>query len=377
VRVMVAGGGTGGHIFPGIAIAEALERHAPEVDVFFMGRRESIEERVVLGVGRRFVPVPSMGLRRGMDVRNLAMPFVVLAGYLRALAVLARRRPDAAVGTGGFISLPPILAARTLGSPVLLQEQNSYPGLATRALSRVAASVHVSFDETTDRLPHAREIVVSGNPVRSGLAAVDRADARSRLGLSPEATVVLFLGGSRGARRINRALSEAMGRLREMGIELVAQTGSEDVQAVRDAAAAENVRAVVEPFFEDVGSAYAASDLVVSRAGATAISEIVFVGLPAILVPYPFATEGHQMKNARAVERAGGAVVIPDAELSGERLGLAVSELLGDAVRLGAMADAARTLARPDAADRVARAVLALARSHKGTAELSGGGARS
>jgi len=167
---MIAGGGTGGHIFPGVAIADAIERLAPEAEVFFMGRRGSIEERAVSRTGRSFVPIPAMGLARGLEARNAAVPFVVAAGYLRALASLAVRTPHAAVGTGGFISVPPILAARTLRVPVVLQEQNSWPGLATRILSRLASEVHVSFEETGRRLPHARRVVLSGNPVRADLA---------------------------------------------------------------------------------------------------------------------------------------------------------------------------------------------------------------
>ncbi len=357
---MIAGGGTGGHISPGIAIADALERSAPGTEVFFMGRSGSIEERLVGRTGRNFVAVPSMGLRRSADIRNLGMPFVVVAGFLRALGVLAGRRPDAAVGTGGFVSLPPMLAARTLGIPLVLQEQNSYPGLATRVLSRWASSVHTSFEETAAHLPRAREIAMSGNPVRSEFEATDRAQSRRTLGLDPAGAVVLFVGGSGGARRINEAVADAAGRLAGMGVELIVQTGAADVEIVRAALAGAAVKAVVEPFFDDMATAYAASDLVVSRSGATAIAEIEIVGRPSLLVPYPYATEGHQMKNARAVEKAGAAVVVPDDELTGERLADEVAGLLKDGTRLALMARRARALARPDAAERVGEAVLAL-----------------
>ncbi|MFH1865520.1 MAG: undecaprenyldiphospho-muramoylpentapeptide beta-N-acetylglucosaminyltransferase [Candidatus Eisenbacteria bacterium] len=362
---MIAGGGTGGHISPGIAIADALERSAPDAEVFFMGRRGSIEERLVGRTGRGFVAVPSMGLRRSADIRNLCMPFVVIAGFVRALLVLACRRPAVAVGTGGFVSMPPILAARTLGIPVVLQEQNSYPGLATRVLSRWASSVHTSFEETAAHLPRARKIALSGNPVRSEFEATDRGQSRRKLGLDPDAAVVLFVGGSGGARRINEAVANAAGRLAGMGVELVVQTGYADVGSVRAALAGAAVKAIVEPFFDDMATAYAASDLVVSRSGATAIAEIETVGRPSLLVPYPHATEGHQMKNARAVEGAGAAVVVPDDELTGERLADEVLELLNDRTRLALMARRARALARPDAAERVGEAVLALTLSRR------------
>ncbi|MBD3349263.1 MAG: undecaprenyldiphospho-muramoylpentapeptide beta-N-acetylglucosaminyltransferase [Candidatus Eisenbacteria bacterium] len=359
MRVMIAGGGTGGHIFPGIAIAEAIEKMAPGAEVFFAGRRNSLEENVVGRTGRRFVAVPSMGLRRRADLRNAGVPFALAAGYVTALAALLRRRPGVAVGTGGFVSVPPLLAADTLGVPILLQEQNSYPGLATRALARRAREVHVSFEEAEKSLPAARRVVLSGNPVREDLGTVSRRDARAALGLSDDSTVLLSIGGSRGARRLNEVLAGAAPRLAELGVELVAQTGERDLELVRDAAG-RATRAVVEPFFEDMATVYAAADLLVSRAGATAIAEIKVVGKPSVLVPYPYATEGHQTKNAEAMERAGASVVVFDSELTADVLVSLVRELTGDRGRLSAMADAARKLARPDAADRVARAVLEL-----------------
>jgi UDP-N-acetylglucosamine--N-acetylmuramyl-(pentapeptide) pyrophosphoryl-undecaprenol N-acetylglucosamine transferase len=360
---MIAGGGTGGHVSPGIAIAEALEQLEPGIEVFFMGRSGSIEERLVGRTGRSFVAVPSKGLRRGLYAGNVAVPFVVGAGYLKALAILAARRPAAAVGTGGFVSLPPMAAALSLGVPVVLQEQNSYPGLATRLLSSMAAGVHTSFEETASFLPRARRIELSGNPVRSALSATGREAARERLGLPQDARVVLFVGGSRGASRINAAVSDAARRLSEADVALIVQTGHDEIEDVRCALEPAGARAVVEPFFDDMASAYAASDLVVSRSGATAIAEIELVGRPSILVPYPYATEDHQTKNAWSVVKGGAATVIPDGELTGERLADEVLGLIEDGARLALMAQRARTLARPDAAERVAESVLALARS--------------
>jgi len=357
---MIAGGGTGGHICPGVAIADAIVEQSAGSEVFFMGRSGSIEERVVGQSGYPFVSVPSMGLRRGLDARNLAVPFAVGAGYLTALARLATIRPEAAVGTGGFVSLPPIVAARTLGVPVVLQEQNSYPGLATRVLSPLASAVHTVFEETERHLPRARSVVVSGNPIRRGFATADRDRAREKLGLADAGTVVFFLGGSRGARRINRAVAGAADALRDAGVALIVQTGDADAPEVTAALENAGARAVVKAFYDDVASAYAASDLVVSRAGATTISEIALMGLPSVLVPYPHATEGHQMKNALTMEKAGAAVVVPDQECTSERLADVVRGLIEDRKRLASMADAAGTLARPDAATRVARAVLAL-----------------
>lgn len=361
MRVMIAGGGTGGHICPGVAIADAIGVEAPDTEVFFMGRGGSIEERVVRRTGYPFVAVPSMGLRRGPDARNLGIPFAVAAGYVTALVHLLRRRPGAAVGTGGFVSLPPILAAHHLRVPVVLQEQNSYPGLATRVLSRFARAVHTSFEGTERYLPHARGVVLSGNPVRRSFSTTDPDRAREALGLADAGTVVFFIGGSRGARRINQAVAGAAGDFRAAGISLVVQTGREDLESVRAALDNAGARAVVSDFYDNVAECYAACDLVVSRAGATAISEIALTGRPSVLVPYPHATEGHQLKNALAMQEAGAAIVVPDEDLTSERLADVVRGLIEDRKRLTSMADAARAVARPDAATRVARAVLALA----------------
>lgn len=366
MKAMIAGGGTGGHIFPGIAIADAMESESPGAEVFFAGRRGSLEERVVKRTGRRFVAVPSMGLRRKADVRNIGVPFAVAGGYVVALRAFASRRPDVAIGTGGFVSLPPLLAADTLGVPILLQEQNSYPGLATRALSGRAREVHVSFEETRAYLGKARKVVLSGNPVRSSLGTAERGRSRESLGLSPDATVVLVVGGSGGARRLNEAVAGAACRLAGLGVELVAQTGTNDEAMVRDAVRDGGGRGIVSAFFDDMATVYAASDLVVSRAGATAIAEIELLGLASVLVPYPYATEGHQMKNALAMERAGASVVVPDSEFTADVLVSKVRELAEGRERLLGMADAARKLARPDAAVRVARAALALAGANKG-----------
>jgi UDP-N-acetylglucosamine--N-acetylmuramyl-(pentapeptide) pyrophosphoryl-undecaprenol N-acetylglucosamine transferase len=358
---MIAGGGTGGHIFPGIAIAEAIEELSPEAEVFFMGRRGSIEERVVSGTRRRFVTVPSMGVIRGAVIRNVAVPFVVAAGCLKAVSALAMKRPDAAVGTGGFASLPPVLAACALGVPIILQEQNSWPGLATRVLSRFAEVVHVTFSESEKHLPRAKRIEHSGNPVRRGFDEIDRAAARRALGLTQEANVVMVMGGSRGARRLSLAVADAMPRLSAAGVEFVIQTGAEELEHVRDRAASVGARAVVDVFFEEIARVYAACDIVVSRAGATTLAETAIVGRPAVLVPYPHATDDHQMKNARSVENTGAAVVIPDGEFTGDRLADTIEGLLRDRTRLTSMSSAARALARPDAADRVARDVLVVA----------------
>ncbi len=378
---MIAGGGTGGHIYPGIAVAEQLRNLESEVEIVFMGRRGSIEERVVRGRGFEFSSVPSRGFIRGGRLVNAGVPFAVGAGVAAALAKLALSRPDAALGTGGFASLPPVVAAAALRVPIALQEQNSYPGLATRVLSRWAGVVHTTFEETRRHLPRARRIELSGNPVRAAFARVGddtgqgedhrsaeaerRTAARERLGLSKDAPVFFLVGGSRGARSMSLAVADAAETLSGAGIEMIVQTGREDVDLVTERCRTAGARAVVRAFFDDVAEAYAACDLVVSRAGATTLAETAVIGRPAILVPYPHATEGHQMKNARAVEAAGAAVVIPDGQLTGDGLARRIDELLRDRSRLERMAHAARTLARPDAARRVAESVLALARGSR------------
>jgi len=351
VTIVIAGGGTGGHLYPGLALADALARGG--VAVAFVGTAGGIEARVVPAAGYPLTLLPGRQLRGGGFARAAAGLATAAGAALRAVALLGRLRPSLVVGVGGYASVAVVVAGALRRLPILLLEQNVIPGAANRILARAARRVCVGFEESVACFPPGRALH-TGNPVRVGL--LRPRSPRRRPGL-------LVFGGSAGAHRLNEAVVAALGVLgpAARGVDVVHQTGSADLDAVRARYAALGLTARVEPFIADMGGAYAAADLAVARAGAMTCAELTAVGLPAILVPYPYAADDHQRRNAETLVRAGAAEMILDRELSGERLAARLAALLDDPPRRIAMAAQARGLGRPDAAERVAAECLRLA----------------
>jgi len=343
--VVIAGGGTGGHLYPGLAVAEALAAHGRRVE--FVGTAMGIEARVVPAAGFSIHLLSGRQLRGG-GVGRAALGVASLArGVGSALAVLGRLRPGLVVGVGGYASVATVLAARMRRIPTLLLEQNVIPGAANRLLGRLGPRVCVGFEETVARFG-AGQAVHTGNPIRTRIIETPRM-RRDRLGL-------LVVGGSGGAHHVNVTMVEAAGFILELlrDVDVFHQTGPADAPGMRATYAQLGLPARVEPFIDDMGAAYAAADVVVSRAGAMTCAELTALGLASILVPYPFAADDHQRANAEVLVRAGAAEMIPDRELSPERLGDAIAGLVGDAARRTKMAANARALGRPEAAARVA-----------------------
>jgi len=344
---MIAGGGTGGHLFPGIAVAEALRRRDGAAAVLFVGSERGIEARVVPQTGFALETLPIAPLR-GRGSRDRLSALAALARSVgRARAIGATFVPDVIVGLGGYASAPAVVAGRMAGTPIVLLEQNARPGLTTRMLARLADRVCVSFAESASAFPPGKT-VMTGNPVRwsAGTSTPVASPVRSTFG-------VLIFGGSAGARTLNAAGPGLRAALADVpGLRVVHQTGAEAERTVRAAYAAAGVEADVRPFIADMGTAYAAADLVVCRAGATTIAELAALGKPAILVPYPYAADDHQRANAESLVRAGAARMVLDAEATPDRLAAEVRALRAPGV-LAEMSRHMRTLARPDAADRV------------------------
>jgi len=357
-RIVIAGGGTGGHLYPGLALADALT--ARGLEVTFVGTAGGIEARVVPQSGYALHLLPGRQLRGGGAGGAALALGTAVSGTARGLRLLGELRPALVAGVGGYASVAVVLAARLRRIPTVLLEQNVIPGAANRTLARIAQRVCVGFAESVGYFPVGRA-VHTGNPVRAGLLhrAVRAPEVeRTRLGL-------LVFGGSAGARQVNRAVLEA---LRILGpsvrsLEIVHQTGTADVDEVRAGYAALERPARVEAFIADMGTAYAGADIVVARAGAMSCAEITAVGLPAILVPYPHAADDHQRANAEVLVRAGAAEMILDRELSGERLAEALGALVRDPERRARMATQARACGIPDAAERVASECMRLARA--------------
>ncbi len=350
MRVLIAGGGTGGHLFPGIALAEEVVTRHPKNDVVFVGTTRGLEARVVPENGFVFEPITSRGLK-GMGLVKLALGLLTLpVSFFEALALVRRYRPDVVVGVGGYSSGPVVLAAWLLRVPTAVQEQNALPGLTNRLLGRVVKAVFLSFDETT-RFFRRAKVHVLGNPIRRALL-----DNFLTPNVAHEKFTVLVFGGSLGARGLNTRVVEALEHLapRREALRLVHQTGKADLEAVRQGYAGKGFDADVREFIDDMSAAYLSADLVVCRAGATTVAEPTTCKKASILVPFPFATDDHQAVNARALVEAGAALMFREAELTGAHLAQAILSLEADRDRLKAMEKAAGSLGRPEAAREIA-----------------------
>jgi UDP-N-acetylglucosamine--N-acetylmuramyl-(pentapeptide) pyrophosphoryl-undecaprenol N-acetylglucosamine transferase len=341
--MIVAGGGTGGHLFPGLAVAEAVLSEGGTV--LFIGSRHGIESRVIPSTRFPFVALPMRALR-GRGLRGLwDLAWQLPASLLGAWRAIASFRPDVVVGVGGYASAAVVLAAWLQRVPNVLLEQNAHPGLANRWLARFAGRVCTTFIEAAVFFPPGRA-TLTGNPVRKLVA---------RGGPSQSGFTLLIFGGSQGAHRLNMAATEAASLFaqRVPGLRVVHQTGEKDAEWVRRRYEEADIPAEVLPFIDDMGSAYGRADLLICRAGATTVAEITALGKAAILVPYPFAADDHQRANAEVLVRHGAAEMILDRDLTGTLLVERVAALAADRARLQAMAAAAHRLAVPDAAARV------------------------
>jgi UDP-N-acetylglucosamine--N-acetylmuramyl-(pentapeptide) pyrophosphoryl-undecaprenol N-acetylglucosamine transferase len=357
LRVIIAGGGTGGHLFPGLAVAETLAERV-RCRVVFVGSTRGIETRVLPDHGYPLRTLPVRALR-GQGVFGLAASVVRLpASVASAWRIVGEVQPDLLIGVGGYASGPAVLAAWGRRVPTVLLEQNAHPGLTNRMLAHFADRICVAFPESARYFPEERTIE-TGNPVRAPRAA-PRAGGEG--GFS-----VLIFGGSAGARRLNDVGVEAMARVARIGPppRIVHQTGESEVDSVRRRYEERGIEADVRAFIDDMGAAYAAADLVICRAGATTLAELAALGKPAILVPYPYAADDHQRKNAESLVARGAAIMMLDHELSAQDLCRAVEELRAEPRRLAAMAEAARAAGRPDAAERVVAVCLDLVRERR------------
>jgi UDP-N-acetylglucosamine--N-acetylmuramyl-(pentapeptide) pyrophosphoryl-undecaprenol N-acetylglucosamine transferase len=364
--VIVAGGGTAGHVFPAIAVAHELARLA-DVEPVFIGVPDRLEAKLVPEAGFRLHHVDAVSIPRRLSPRLLRVPGALRSAVRACEKLIDEERAVAAVTFGGYVSFPVDRAAWKQQLPLVLHEQNAVPGLANRVAARWADRVAVTFPGSADRFRHPERCAVTGDPVRQEILDLDRderrAAARLRFGLRPNLPTLLVFGGSQGARSLNRAIVEAHRRWSSDEIQILHAAGRslypEAAKAWQEARSLRpGVHVELIDFIDDMADAYAAADVVVCRAGATSIAELTVLGLPAVLVPYPHATGDHQTANARALEHAGGAVVVEDVGLDGAALQAAVEPLLTDPSRHDEVAAASRAFGRPDAANNVARLVL-------------------
>lgn len=362
MKVLFTGGGTGGHLMPALALAQALSEARPEAEVVIVGAERGIEGEVLPRYPYRYVLLPVEPIYRHQWWRNLRWPLVAWQAWRAAGAVLDREQPDVVVGTGGYVSGPVVWRAQRRGIATALQEQNALPGITTRWLARRARQIHLGFPEAAARLrPGARTVVFSlGNPIRPPPphSDGDRETALAGFGLAPERPTLLVFGGSQGARALNYAVAGALEHGGLSDINLLWGTGP--VHASTFARYAVRGRVVVQGFFDPMARAYRAADLVVCRAGAMTTAEVCAWGKASVLVPLPHAAANHQLYNARALEQAGAAVVLEERDLMGRSLSTLVHQLLSDSTRRAALAQAALGRGQPNAAGDVMSKILTL-----------------
>jgi UDP-N-acetylglucosamine--N-acetylmuramyl-(pentapeptide) pyrophosphoryl-undecaprenol N-acetylglucosamine transferase len=360
-RVIISGGGTGGHIFPALAIANALKQLDPSVEILFVGADGRMEMEKVPAAGYPIEGLPVAGFRRNSILKNIPVVFRLIRSLLKARKIVKQFKPDVAVGVGGYASGPVLRMAGWQGIPTLIQEQNSYAGVTNRLLAKKARVICVAYKGMEKYFP-ALKILMTGNPVRSDFGNLDtlRAEALNAFGFSGSEPVILVLGGSLGAGTINATLSERVEELRDSGCQWIWQTGRnyfENVNALLSVSPAPNVRA--SGFIDRMDLAFAAADIIISRAGAGTISELCLVGKPVILVPSPNVAEDHQTKNAMALVNNSAAVLVSDRNAMEDLVSTALS-LVKDEKRKEELSVQIKRLAEHDSDKRIAAEVLKL-----------------
>jgi len=361
IRLVITGGGTGGHLFPGVAVAEAILADRPGSQVLFIGTDRQVDSQVL---GNR--PFASTSIRcQGLKGRSLGGRLAALWLLPQAIwsagRILKKFHPDLVLGVGGYVTGPVVLAARLLGIPTCIHEQNSVPGLANRWLGKIVQRIFLSLPGSEQYFPAARTRL-TGNPVRAEILA---AAGQERGKGGNDGRTLLVLGGSQGAHRLNLLVAEGLAARKDElppGFRVIHQTGHQDEEMVRGLYQQSGIAAQVSGFITDMAGTYRQADLLVSRAGATSLAELCVMGCPAILVPYPYAADNHQEFNARQVADSGGALLFKESELTSEKLAETVISLLDDRPRLKEMGERSQAAGRPEATDNIVRECLALIR---------------
>lgn len=362
-RFVIAGGGTGGHVFPALAIGQAIQKRDPRAEIMFVGTKHGIEAKVMPQYGQRLTTLWISGFTRRALHKNVLLPFKLAVSLLQCASLLMRFKPSVVIGTGGYVMGPMLWTAQRSGIPTLIQEQNSYPGYTTRKLANHAKMICAGFEDAKRQLPNA-DIEVTGNPLRAAFTVLDRAAARRNWPLDDSRRTILVFGGSAGAKSINLVIGQALPAIL-LHHNLIWQTGKLGVPASVDQALlkqfVQEKKLIVCEFIDDMPGAYAVADVSICRAGAMTLAELTMAALPAILIPYPYATDDHQTANARSVVEAGAAMMIADRELTAELLTSKIQACLNSESVLTDMATRMKSLARPHAADRIAEIAFTLA----------------
>lgn len=364
MKVILSGGGTGGHIYPALTIADQIKKLCPDADISFVGTRQGLEKDIIPRYGYPLQFIEVAGFKRSLSFDTLRSVGKLFTGLYDAYRIIREQRPDLVIGTGGYVCGPIVLLAALHNIPCCIQEQNAMPGVTNKILARYVRKVFLGYKEAGKYFHGKAELVYTGNPIRSEILEHTRREAVKELGLDAEKKTILVSGGSRGARSINQAMLEAELALSgRHEVQVLHATGDVNYEQYMEAVrkrggVADNI--IIKPYLHNMPVALAAADLAVFRAGAIGLAELTAKGVPAVLVPYPYATANHQEFNARAVEARGAAQVILDKELTGERILEAIEHLLLHEKDLEKMQAAAKALGQPQAAKTIAEQALAL-----------------
>lgn len=355
VKIVISGGGTGGHIFPAIAIADTLKKRFPQAEILFIGAKNRMEMDRVPKAGYSIEGLWISGFKRELSLDNLSFPFKLISSMIKARKILKRFKPDVVIGVGGFASGPTMKTAASLGIPIVIQEQNSYPGVTNKIVSKKASVICVAYENMEQWFPKDK-IVLTGNPLRNNIVSLDdkKDEARRYFNLKPDKKTILLVGGSQGALGINRGVSAQMASFKEKDCQMIWQTGKhyydQAVQEVNDNGLQDRIKCTV--FIDRMDLAYAAADVVISRAGAMSISELSLLNKAVVFVPLPTAAEDHQTKNAMSLVNANAAIMVKNSETEKELLPT-VFGLLEDEERQNEMKNNIARFSKPNAAEDI------------------------
>ncbi|MBM7557934.1 undecaprenyldiphospho-muramoylpentapeptide beta-N-acetylglucosaminyltransferase [Halanaerobacter jeridensis] len=369
MKVIISGGGTGGHIYPGLAVARSLEEKINDIEILFVGTADGLEADIIPKAGYELKTIKAEGFSRQLSLQLIKAVTKTGIGVLESYRILKEFGPDLVLGTGGYVCGPIVLAAALQNIPTVIHEQNAYPGLTNRLLAKVVDKVALSNQAAEDYFKAKDKLTVTGNPIRPEILAKQESIAYQELNLKPEPKTILVFGGSRGAKSINQALVGIYKQLEKLDIQLLHVTGKKDFERIATEAEElgindfESGKIRIKPYLYNMEAALAVADMVISRAGATGLAEITASGLPAILIPYPYATDNHQEHNARALEKAGAAKVIIDDNLTADRLWSVLKVLLNDEDKLAAMSKASLAAGEPQAAEKLINEMMVLSRN--------------
>lgn len=354
MKILVAGGGSGGHVNPAIAMANSLKAQYPDADILFVGSKRGLENDLVPKEGYRIKNIPVMGFSRKGGLSKLWPYMVLVAGMIKSFFIFLGYRPDMAIGTGGFASGPVLFWTSLFKVPTLIHEANVLPGITNKMLSKKATIVAICYPESGEYLKKAKRIEITGNPIRKRILAADRVSAREELGLSDDEKLVVIMGGSQGAAPINNAVVEMLdAHYKEGDFRLIFAPGKRHYVEVSSSLNNNFENVEIPSYIYDSHIVYAAADLIVNRAGATTMSEITAIGLPSVLVPSSFVAENHQEKNARMLEEKGACAVLTDAQINGKTLYTTIKDLISDASKLDSMRKASASAGIRDASSKL------------------------